>query len=46
METLLRFYDDVDDFVFATSFRLRRLLGLRPRERRRTPRIPPRTYAH
>ena len=32
MESVVRFFDDVDDFFTSTSFRLRRLLSRKPRE--------------
>ena len=41
METLLQLFDDADDFLFATRFRLRRLLSRRPRERRQVLRERP-----
>ena len=38
METLFQFFDEVDDFIIATAFRLQRLLSPRPQERRQVPR--------
>ncbi len=38
METLVQFLDDLDDLIIATSFRLRRQLARRTRERRQEPR--------
>ena len=38
MERLIRLMDDIEDFIVATRFRLRRLLSPRPRERRSYPR--------
>lgn len=38
METLIKFYDEAEDFVLSTVFRLRRSLSRLPRERRRRPR--------
>ncbi len=36
MESLIQFFDDVEDFFIATALRLRRSLARKPRERRRT----------
>jgi hypothetical protein len=45
METLFQFFDDVDDLIFATAFRMQRALSWQPKERRKVPRtrlaIPP-----
>jgi len=41
MESLFQFFDDVEDFIIATTLRLRRFLARKPRERRRTPRTSP-----
>lgn len=38
MESLVRSYDAVDDFVTSAWFSLRRSLARKPRERRRAPR--------
>ena len=38
MEFLLQFFDEVEDFVIATSLRLLRSLSRKPRERRQIPR--------
>lgn len=40
METVLRFFDEVDDLLVSTLMGLRRLLSWTPRERRRVPRTP------
>jgi len=37
METLFQFFDEVDDFIIATVFRLQRLLSPSPQERRQVP---------
>ncbi len=38
MERLIRLMDDIEDFIVATKFRLKRFLSPRPRERRSYPR--------
>lgn len=38
METLIKFFDDVEDMIVAAIWRIRRLLSRRPKERRRVPR--------
>lgn len=38
MESVVRFFDEVDDFIISTLIRLRRALSWKPRERRRVPR--------
>ncbi|MGI9204194.1 MAG: hypothetical protein ACR2Q3_09295 [Woeseiaceae bacterium] len=38
MENFVQFLDNLDDLIIATSFRLRRQLARRTRERRRVPR--------
>jgi hypothetical protein len=39
METFIKLYDEAEDFVLTTAFRIRRSLSLLPRERRRRPRL-------
>ena len=41
METLFQFFDEVDDFIIATAFRLQRLLSPSPQERQQVPRTRP-----
>jgi hypothetical protein len=39
MELLIRFFDDAEDVIVTTAFRLRRTMAWQPRERRRVPRL-------
>ena len=36
MERLIRLMDDIEDFIVASRFRMKRLFSRRPRERRRS----------
>jgi len=38
MESIVRFIDEIDDFIMSSWFSLLRSLGWKPRERRRVPR--------
>jgi hypothetical protein len=38
METLIKFFDDVEDMIIAATWRVKRLLSRRPKERRLVPR--------
>jgi hypothetical protein len=40
METFIKLYDEAEDFLLTTLFRLRRCLSLLPPERRRRLRMP------
>ena len=39
MEILIRFFDDAEDVIVTTAFRLRRTMAWQPRERRRVARL-------
>ncbi len=39
MEFFIKFYDEAEDLLLTTAFRVRRFLSLLPPERRRRPRM-------